>query len=51
MNDLYADTTLSKGTPVKIGLAEPYIPTPQEENPDEEKNEGEANKEPEPQDP
>ena len=25
MNDSYADTPLAKGTPVKIGLAEPYI--------------------------
>jgi hypothetical protein len=26
MNDVYADTPLPKGTPIKIGLAEPYIP-------------------------
>ncbi|HKK52573.1 MAG TPA: M48 family metalloprotease [Myxococcota bacterium] len=26
LNDLFASTTLSKGTPVKIGLREPYIP-------------------------
>jgi predicted Zn-dependent protease len=32
MNDLYASTSLAKGTPVKIGLAEPYIPEPMEES-------------------
>jgi len=26
MNGVYADTPLPKGTPIKIGLAEPYIP-------------------------
>lgn len=31
MNNLYASTTLEKGTPVKIGLAEPYLPSPKEE--------------------
>ena len=31
MNNLYASTNLQKGTPVKIGLAEPYLPKPKEE--------------------
>ena len=31
MNDSYADTPLDKGTPVKIGLAEPYIPKSDED--------------------
>ena len=31
MNDSYADTPLAKGTPVKIGLAEPYIPKSDED--------------------
>ena len=35
MNDLYASTTLEKGTLVKIGLAEPFIPEPKEEVEDE----------------
>jgi predicted Zn-dependent protease len=26
MNGIYAETPLLKGTPIKIGLAEPYIP-------------------------
>lgn len=35
MNDLFASTILDKGTPVKIGLDEPYIPKPpEEEDPD-----------------
>jgi predicted Zn-dependent protease len=31
MNNLYASTTLKKGTPVKIGLPEPYLPKPKED--------------------
>lgn len=31
MNDLYASSILSKGTRIKIGLAEPYLPEPKEE--------------------
>ncbi len=31
MNDLYAQSILSKGTRIKIGLAEPYLPEPKEE--------------------
>jgi predicted Zn-dependent protease len=31
MNDLFASTTLQKGRPVKIGLAEPYLPKPRDE--------------------
>ncbi len=31
MNNLYASTALAKGTPIKIGLAEPYLPKPKEE--------------------
>ena len=38
MNDLYAGTSLAKGTPVKIGLAEPYIPKPQEKEDEDEKD-------------
>jgi predicted Zn-dependent protease len=30
MNNLYASTNLKKGTPVKIGLVEPYLPKPKE---------------------
>ena len=41
MNDLYASTTLAKGRSIKIGLAEPYIPRPKED---------EASAEPEPKD-
>jgi len=51
MNDLYADTALTKGTPIKIGLAEPYIPTPQEENLEEVEGDAEAIEEPDPKDP
>ena len=36
MNGLYAESSLAKGTPIKIGLAEPYIPEPREENEKEE---------------
>ena len=50
MNDLYADTALTKGTPIKIGLAEPYIPTPQEENLEEVEGDAEAIEEPDPKD-
>jgi predicted Zn-dependent protease len=32
MNDLYATSALAKGTPVKIGLAEPYLPIPKTES-------------------
>jgi predicted Zn-dependent protease len=46
MNDLFADTKLARGTPVKIGLAEPYIPKPKEQKPEEENEE--ASKEPDP---
>ena len=49
MNDLFADTTLARGTPVKIGLAEPYIPKPKEQEPEKEIEE--PGKEPDPQDP
>lgn len=31
MNNIYASTELAKGRPVKIGLAEPYLPKPKEE--------------------
>ena len=41
MNDLYASTALAKGRSIKIGLAEPYIPRPKED---------EASAEPEPKD-
>jgi predicted Zn-dependent protease len=39
MNDLYASTTLKGGTPIKIGLAEPYLPKPKEETGTETKKE------------
>ncbi len=35
MNDIYASTTLEAGTPIKIGLAEPYLPKPKEQVEDE----------------
>jgi predicted Zn-dependent protease len=41
MNDLYATNTLARGTPVKIGLAEPYIPTPREATPESANGAGE----------
>ena len=31
MNDLFASSTLEKGTPIKIGLTEPFLPKPKEE--------------------
>jgi hypothetical protein len=32
MNDVYPETSLPKGTPIKIGLAEPYIPKADEDD-------------------
>lgn len=34
INGMFASTELEKGTPVKIGIAEPYLPRPRESKPD-----------------
>jgi len=47
MNDLYASNTLTKGTPVKIGHVEPYIPEPL----DDPTEEGESDQQPAPTEP
>jgi hypothetical protein len=31
LNGIFASTELARGTPIKIGIAEPYLPRPREE--------------------
>jgi predicted Zn-dependent protease len=49
MNDLYASVPLAKGTPVKIGLDEPYLPEAKKDSADETEAKPESESEPAPE--